>query len=308
MPSKLDDYIRNNLDEGFSREEIRAELRRAGWPEADIDQAFYRLQNEPPVPEFSPSSYYSSQRYEQPRNPEPDEEDIIDENALHPEPTVNPKTNTLAIIALILSLVFLYPFSLILSIISLSQIKKTGEQGRVMAVIALVISIIGLIVASVLITLAVIAFYQVKELATAFSEGGLFNSTNLMPEKCTGMMGFDCVGLASSDSLAQTVTFTLKNSLASDLMITGFEATAPTTNVYSACQPGALVGMQVAGVDQAIPSEMSPVPVPLDSEVQFTVTCPGIASGETYEGEYVVKYTSESYYGTMAFVSIRGVA
>lgn len=61
------------------------------------------------------------------------------------------KTNTLAIIALIVSIVVSNLIGLILGIIALNQIKRTGEGGRGLAVAAIVIgavlTVIGLIVA-----------------------------------------------------------------------------------------------------------------------------------------------------------------
>jgi len=63
-----------------------------------------------------------------------------------PAPIVsNPKTNTLAIVTLILGILGFNIIAVILGFVSLSQIKKTGEQGRVMAIIGLILGLIGVL-------------------------------------------------------------------------------------------------------------------------------------------------------------------
>ena len=63
-----------------------------------------------------------------------------------PAPIVsNPKTNTLAIVTLILGILGFNIIAVILGFVSLSQIKKTGEQGRVMAIIGLILGFIGVL-------------------------------------------------------------------------------------------------------------------------------------------------------------------
>ncbi len=65
---------------------------------------------------------------------------------------LNPKTNTLAIVTLIVSLVFSV-LAIPLGHIALGQIKKTGEQGRALAIAGLVIGYVwltGLIVLGLL--------------------------------------------------------------------------------------------------------------------------------------------------------------
>jgi len=59
------------------------------------------------------------------------------------------KTNTLAIVALVLSILLFVAFPLlgiILGVIALSQIKKSGENGKGLAIASIVISSIGLVV------------------------------------------------------------------------------------------------------------------------------------------------------------------
>jgi hypothetical protein len=68
-------------------------------------------------------------------------------NAPVPAPiAANPKTNTLAIVTLILGILGFNIITVILGFVSLNQIKKTGEQGRVLAIIGLILGFIGVIV------------------------------------------------------------------------------------------------------------------------------------------------------------------
>ena len=71
------------------------------------------------------------------------------------------KTNTLAIVSLVASLIGLvsgigFIVGIICGHISLSQIKKTGEQGRGLAIAGLIIGYVG-IVLSIIITIVVFA-------------------------------------------------------------------------------------------------------------------------------------------------------
>jgi len=65
------------------------------------------------------------------------------------------KYNTLSILAIIFTFVF-YPVGLILGIIALSQIKKTKEKGRGLALTPIVIGFILLALIVIVIILAVI--------------------------------------------------------------------------------------------------------------------------------------------------------
>ncbi len=77
------------------------------------------------------------------------------------QPTGAAKTNTLAIVSLVASLIGLvsgigFLVGIICGHISLSQIKKTGEQGRGLAIAGLIIGYVG-IVLSIIITIVVFA-------------------------------------------------------------------------------------------------------------------------------------------------------
>jgi hypothetical protein len=83
---------------------------------------------------------------------------------------VGAKTNTLAIISLVASLIGLFSgigfiAGIICGHISLSQIKKTGEQGRGMAIAGLIIGYVG-IVLSIILTIVFISLF-----ATLYQSG-----------------------------------------------------------------------------------------------------------------------------------------
>jgi uncharacterized membrane protein len=73
------------------------------------------------------------------------------------------KTNTLAIVSLVASLIGLFTgigfiVGIICGHISLSQIKKTGEQGRGMAIAGLIIGYIGILI-TIILTIVFIALF-----------------------------------------------------------------------------------------------------------------------------------------------------
>ncbi|MCY7411477.1 MAG: DUF4190 domain-containing protein, partial [Salinibacterium sp.] len=75
-----------------------------------------------------------------------------------PAPIVsNPKTNTLAIVTLILGILGFNIIAVILGFVSLKQIKRTGEQGRALAIIGLILGFIGVIVIAIWITVFALA-------------------------------------------------------------------------------------------------------------------------------------------------------
>ena len=74
-----------------------------------------------------------------------------------------PKTNTFAIVSLVASIAGLFTgitflIGIIFGHLSLSQIKKSGENGRGMAIAGLIIGYIGLVV-GIIVTIALIAFF-----------------------------------------------------------------------------------------------------------------------------------------------------
>jgi len=93
----------------------------------------------PPSPQGSPSPYASQ-----------------------PAPTpysgmaAGPRTNTLAIISLVLAF-FISPGAIITGHIALSQIKRTGENGRGLAIAGLVLGYIGFVLGFFVLVLALIS-------------------------------------------------------------------------------------------------------------------------------------------------------
>ncbi|WP_309616102.1 DUF4190 domain-containing protein [Salinibacterium sp.] len=61
-----------------------------------------------------------------------------------------PKWNTLAIISLVASVIGIHLAGIITGHIALNQIKKTGEQGNVLAIIGLIVGYIGIVVVVIL--------------------------------------------------------------------------------------------------------------------------------------------------------------
>jgi len=75
-------------------------------------------------------------------------------------------TNSLAVVSLVCAFLFA-PLGIIFGHVSLSQIRKTGEEGRGLAIAGLVISYLITVVTVVVVTLAVLFFVQVaRELET----------------------------------------------------------------------------------------------------------------------------------------------
>jgi peptidyl-prolyl cis-trans isomerase B (cyclophilin B) len=70
----------------------------------------------------------------------------------------NPRTNVLSIVSLVTSILGLAVVPIIIGHISLSQIKRTREQGRVMAIIGLTIGYLSLLGYLIVIGIAVVVF------------------------------------------------------------------------------------------------------------------------------------------------------
>ena len=72
--------------------------------------------------------------------------------------TENPRTNVLSIVSLVTSILGLAVVPIILGHISLGQIRRTGEQGRVMAIIGLVLGYLTLLGYLIVIGITVAVF------------------------------------------------------------------------------------------------------------------------------------------------------
>ena len=72
--------------------------------------------------------------------------------------TENPRTNVLSIVSLVTSILGLAVVPIVLGHISLAQIRRTGEQGRVMAIIGLVLGYLTLLGYLIFIGIAMAVF------------------------------------------------------------------------------------------------------------------------------------------------------
>ncbi|MER6203584.1 DUF4190 domain-containing protein [Streptomyces sp. NPDC001586] len=105
----------------------------------------------PPQPPSSPQPYPQSGPYGQPGQPGP----YGGPQGWQGQPPVSQKTNALAIVAFVMSLVCALPLvPLILGIIALSQIRTRGEKGKGLAVAAIVIHCVTLAFTGVALALA----------------------------------------------------------------------------------------------------------------------------------------------------------
>ncbi|WP_439565241.1 DUF4190 domain-containing protein [Microcella sp.] len=99
--------------------------------------------------------------------------DVTPPPAPQPAPTpyasapTGPKTNTLAIVSLVLAF-FISLGAVITGHIALSQIKKTGENGRGLAIAGLVLGYLGL-VAGIIGTIIWVSFFAIAASSGNFS-------------------------------------------------------------------------------------------------------------------------------------------
>ncbi len=131
------------------------------------------------------------------------------------------KTNTLAIVSLILS--FIFPLiALVLGIVSLSQIKKDNSEGRGLAIAAIIISVIRII-------LGVMFLILFGSLAY-FGASSSYHHT----EKCMMPTGVRCNSHSISSS-ADRIYLALENRLGHDVIVTSVNAT-PRLEGTGACE------------------------------------------------------------------------
>jgi len=70
---------------------------------------------------------------------------------------VAPKTNVLAIVSLVLSIIGFNVVAIILGFVAMNQVKKTGESGRGLALAAVIIGFAEIVIIIVIIIVAVSA-------------------------------------------------------------------------------------------------------------------------------------------------------
>jgi hypothetical protein len=182
----IEKYIKNSRSKGMSDKDIKSQLKKVGWNMDEVNQAFNNLDSAPmPEPKAMPATI--KKKVDEP--PKPNYNDNHSNNN-HNIQNDESKTNTLAIIALIMAFVF-WPLGIILGIIALGKIKKSGEKGKGLAVAAIVIPIVLLGLLIIVTLIASVAYF------------GLLDMSQYMPERCDFPIDMPCTGkaLITSNSL-----------------------------------------------------------------------------------------------------------
>ena len=199
---ELQEQISNLRKQGYNDAKIRQSLRDTGWPNADIDKALA-------MPK-APLAHESSKR------------------------------NSLAVPALILS--FLIPIAgLIVGIISLSQIKKTNEEGNGLATAAVVISLVNMF----------LGFVLILPLIASLAYFGVLDPARMLPERCQFPAGIDCIDKASITS--DSITVALRNNIAFPLSVDDISITGATCTGAEQVDTGSgfftIAGQEVPNTD-----------------------------------------------------------
>lgn len=115
---------------------------------------------------------------------QPAEPPAVGWSPMPPAPPVPPTqgTNGLAIASLILAFVF-FPFGLLLGIIALVQINKSGEKGRGLAIAGVVISCLALVAAAAAVVAAILGGAERDE-SGAVTEAGSVGTDELRTGDC----------------------------------------------------------------------------------------------------------------------------
>lgn len=95
--------------------------------------------NTPPVPPAGSNQPYGQNPPQAPQYGAPQQQAPYGAPAYGQPGQPNPKWNVLSIITLVSAVIGFSLISIVLGIISLNQIKKTGEQGKVLAIIGIII-------------------------------------------------------------------------------------------------------------------------------------------------------------------------
>lgn len=143
------DYIKNSRKKGMSDNDIKTQLLKVGWKSLDVDEAFNSFNAATKPEQVAPPV--------QPYN-----------QGNHSKIPNEKKTSTLAIIALVVTF-FMPLIGIILGIIALVKIKKTGEKGK------------GLAIAAIVIPIALIGLFVLIVILMAFS--GFMDFSNVIPEQ-----------------------------------------------------------------------------------------------------------------------------
>ncbi len=177
VSQQIKDYIEKTRKSGYSEEQIIETLKKSGWTKDEISKAMGKHNEDIPPP--APMKIAEPQPTSAPKTHSGSDQ----------------KTNTLAIVAFVL--IFFWPASFVLGLIALSQIKKTGEKGKGLAIVAITSPVL---------------FFIVMVMIASFAYFGAFNPKSILAEKCHFPVELSCVGgraIMESD----TITIPLRNSV-----------------------------------------------------------------------------------------------
>ena len=113
--------------------------------------------NIPPVPPAGSNQPYGQNPQQAPQYGAPQQQAQYGAPAYGQPGQPNPKWNVLSIITLVSAVIGFSLISIVLGIISLNQIKKTGEQGKILAIIGIIIGALYTLLYIVLIIVTIAA-------------------------------------------------------------------------------------------------------------------------------------------------------
>lgn len=113
--------------------------------------------NIPPVPPAGSNQPYGQNPQQAPQYGAPQQQAQYGAPAYGQPGQPNPKWNVLSIITLVSAVIGFSLISIVLGIISLNQIKKTGEQGKILAIIGIIIGALYTLLYIVLIIITIAA-------------------------------------------------------------------------------------------------------------------------------------------------------
>jgi uncharacterized protein (UPF0333 family) len=130
---------------------------------------------------------------------------------------------------------------------------------------------------------------------------GVLDPANLLPEKCDGSAGMDCLEKASLTSSSNVVAIASKNNLGYDINLTNASLTPNADNTCTA------VASAEVSVDGAAAVDITTAPEVENGETfVVSITCggAGFSSGK-FQGAYKISYISENNLPQNALYSIR---
>ena len=137
---------------------------------------------------------------------------------------------------------------LILGIIALRQINKSGERGKGFAIAAIVIGLLSFVV----------VFFLFVPMLAYF---GVLDPANLLPERCQFPAGMDCIDRAAITS--DTITIALRNNI-------GFAISVD--DVESSCT-GALIAPRTG--------EFQELPMEVENNAAYRIRLTGCSNGRS---------------------------